>query len=57
MSREILYYGRIFYGHRLGRYFCPDDLSTARVKKAGASGSRLLLVLFLASPLFEAFPG
>jgi hypothetical protein len=57
MSREILYYGRIFYGHRLGRYFCPDDLSTARVKKTGASGSRFLLVLFLASPLFEAFPG
>lgn len=36
MSREIFFNGHFFYGHRLGRYFRPDDLALTVLKK-GAS--------------------
>lgn len=36
MKREIFLYGHFFYGHRMGRYFCPDDLEDTDAKKTGA---------------------
>lgn len=36
MKSEIFLYGRFIYGHRLGRYFCPDDLNLKMQQKTGA---------------------
>lgn len=43
MSREIFLNGHFFYGHRLGRYFRPDDLALTVLKK----GAFRLLFLFV----------
>ena len=53
MSREILLYGPLFYGHRLGRYFCPDDL-TAAVSKTGAFMLPFYFAVLPAAQLAEA---
>ncbi len=49
MSREILFYGPLFYGHRLGRYFCPDDLDCSGVKKREPSCSRFYFAVLPAA--------
>lgn len=50
MSREILFNGHFFYGHRLGRYFRPDDLAITMLKKREPAGSRFSFVAFACQP-------
>lgn len=52
MKREIFLYGHFIYGHRLGRYFRPDDLKVQCKEKQEPWGSCLLFYSVLASTGF-----